>query len=98
MRLAEMQQEHKRKKESTAPYSRKIINLLTRKKNAMGKKYRALEKKKAARKKAGLNAHGQHGYNDAYFLLGAKEIPEGPQKPFASQRTTLLTFPRWSSC
>lgn len=49
MRLAETQQEHKRKKESTAPYSRKIINLLTRKKNAMGKKYRALEKKKSSK-------------------------------------------------
>lgn len=32
MRLAETQQEHKRKKESTAPHSRKLINLLTKKK------------------------------------------------------------------
>lgn len=52
MRLAETQQEHKRKKESTAPHSRKLINLLT-KKICNGKKlHGSREKKKQLRKKA----------------------------------------------
>lgn len=59
--------------------------------------YRALGKKTAAKEEGrrdwdedtGLNAHDQHGYKDAYFLLGNKEIPEGPEKPFANQEQAL---------
>lgn len=63
----------------------------------MGKMYRALGKQTAAKDEGkrgwdehpGLNARGQHGYNGAYFLLSTKEIPEGPQKPFANEDQAL---------
>lgn len=69
----------------------------------MGKMYRAQGKNPAAKKGGkrgwdehpGLNAHGQYWYNSAYFLLSTKEIPEGPQKPFANQDQA---SPGCSSC
>lgn len=47
------------------------------------------EGKRGWHEHTGLNAHGQHGCSGAYFVLGTKDTPEGPQKPFANWEQAL---------
>lgn len=67
----------------------------------MGKKgSREGKKNKKTAKEAGkrdqdehssLNAHGQHGYNDAYFLLDTRD-PRGPTEVFCKSKDQALDY------